>query len=160
MKFARLKVVYFLTVSIFLTLFINNTLQPNKLKIRTAMNAKISVLFVLKRSYICYCIICITSLTNFMQLSSFYTPWKKAVQFCYALRSYRTRPASSYGFTVLLAWEVGSGIGHTHMSLCCNIYMNLFQTNVLFYTPENIPRFFYVFRGCCDGTLTWSGLIR
>ena len=40
---------------------INKTLRINNLKTRTAMNAKILVLlFVLKRSYICYYIICLT----------------------------------------------------------------------------------------------------
>ena len=42
-------------------LFTNNVSRPNNLKTSTAMNAKISsLLFVLKRSYICYFIICMT----------------------------------------------------------------------------------------------------
>ena len=50
------KVAYLLTVSVVLSVFKSN-FRFNNLKTRTAMNTKIS-LFVLKRSYICYYIIC------------------------------------------------------------------------------------------------------
>ena len=45
-------------------LFINKTLRFNNLKIRTAMILKILMLFVLKQSYICDYIICMTVQLN------------------------------------------------------------------------------------------------
>ena len=52
-----------------LFLFINKTLQLNKLKTRTAMNAKnVFLLFVSKQSYIFYHLICMTAPLTFKKI--------------------------------------------------------------------------------------------
>ena len=68
-------------------LFINKTLRLNNLKTRTDMNSKISVFvlsFVLKGSYICYYIICMTLPLIYCRISFriflhlfFFLKWKK-----------------------------------------------------------------------------------
>ena len=67
-------------------LFTNKTLLVFNLKTRTDMNAKISVLFVLKRSYICYYIIYMTAPLTRPSLY-FFNPFYAAGIFLYPLKT-------------------------------------------------------------------------
>ena len=82
-------------------LFINKTLRLNNLKTRTAMNAKISILFfVLKRSYICYYMVCMTVPLKRFNVAK--------LLICYFLYRYSNQLHSSDSSNSIYNWHISS----------------------------------------------------
>ena len=102
-------------------MFTNKTLWLNNLKTRTAMNAKTSVflLLVLKRSYICYYIICMTvpkrpwCICKIQPTISYNSNCRKSLTNCKKLRKHPPEVFCKKGVLINFAKFIGKHMWQT-----------------------------------------------